>query len=162
MGNSRQEIQEAFDRYVDAAQEAGRTGDWGPWVDCFVPDLHYVEHLYGEFHGREAVLEWITSTMSVWPFDHMQLFPWDWYTVDAEQGWVIGQVENRFVDPGDGKVYEAANWTRLVYAGDGLFASEEDVYNPAHFGPMVKDWLAAWAAHHPDQPNGPPAASGDR
>ncbi len=155
MGFTREEIQGAFDCYVAAAQEAGRTGDWAPWVDCFVPDVHYVEHLYGEFHGREAVLEWITATMTVWPFTQMQLFPWDWYTIDAEQGWVVGQVENRFVDPGDGRIYEGANWTRLVYAGDGLFASEEDVYNPAHFGPVVKDWLAAWRRHHPDQPDGP-------
>ena len=88
--------------------------------------MHYVEHLYGEF-------------------------PWDWFTIDAEQGWVVGQVENRFVDPGDGEVYEAPNWTRLVYAGDGLFSSEEDVYNPSHFGPVVEGWLAAWTAHHPDR-----------
>ena len=52
-------------------------------------------------------------------------------------------------------IYEGANWTRLVYAGDGLFASEEDVYNPAHFGPVVEGWLAAYAAHHPDAPHGP-------
>jgi len=87
--------------------------------------------------------------MTVWPFTHMQLLPWDWYTVDAEQGWVVGQVENRFVDPGDGKVYETANWTRLLYAGDGRFSEEEDVYNPVEFEPVVAGWLAAWKAHHP-------------
>ena len=138
MGWDAAEIEEAFQRYQDAANEAGRTGDWAPWVDRFTPDVHYIEHLYGEFHGREAVLEWITKTMTVWPFTEMQLFPWDWYTVDAEQGWIVGQVENRFVDP-----------------GDGLFSSEEDVYNPAHFGPVVAGWLAAWRAHHPDEPHGP-------
>ena len=150
MGDRRDEIQKAFDRYVAAAASAGRTGDWRPWVECFTEDVHYVEHLYGEFRGRQAVLDWITSTMSVWPFDRMQEFPWDWYTIDAEQGWVVGQVENRFVDPGDGEIYEAPNWTRLVYAGDGLFSSEEDVYNPSHFGPVVERWLAAWALHHPE------------
>ena len=149
------EMEAAFQRYQDAANEAGRTGDWRPWVECFTEDLHYIEHLYGEFHGRDAVQAWIEKTMNDWPFTHMQLFPWDWYTVDAEQGWIIGQVENRFIDPGDGKVYEGANWTRLVYAGDGLFASEEDVYNPAHFAPVVDDWLAAWNAHHPDDPTPP-------
>jgi hypothetical protein len=151
MGFTHVEISEAFDRYRAAADEAGKTGDWRPWVECFVPDVHYIEHLYGEFHGREAVLEWITRTMTVWPFTHMQLFPWDWYTIDAEQGWLVGQVENRFVDPGDGKVYEGANWTRLVYAGDGQFASEEDVYNPAHFAPVVEQWLEAWKAHHGEE-----------
>jgi hypothetical protein len=53
-------------------------------------------------------------------------------------------VENRFLDPGDGQIYEGANWTRLEYAGDGLFASEEDVYNPARDAPRVfKAWIEA-------------------
>ena len=154
MAFTRDEIEAAFERYRDAAHHAGRTGDWGPWVDCFVPDVEYIEHLYGTFTGRDEVLPWITKTMAQWPFTQMQLVPWDWYTIDGEQGWVVGQDENRFVDPGDGKVYEAANWTRLVYAGDGLFASEEDVYNPAEFEPVLKAWLVAWREHHPDQPNG--------
>ena len=154
MGFDHDEMEAAFATYRAAAEHAGRTGDWRPWVECFVPDVHYVEHLYGEFHGRDELLAWITETMAPWPVRHMTSFPWDWYTIDAEQGWVVGQVENRFVDPGDGQVYEAANWTRLVYAGDGLFASEEDVYNPAHFAPVVEAWVAAWREHHPDRPEG--------
>lgn len=154
MGYDRDEIAEALARYRAAADQAGIDGNWRPWVKCSTPDLHYIEHMYGEFHGREAVLAWITKTMGVWPFTHMQLFPWDWCTIDAEQGWVIGQIENRFVDPGDGGIYQGANWTRLVYAGDGLFSSEEDVYNPSEFAPVVEAWLAAWAEHHPDRPNG--------
>ena len=155
MGYSRDEIEAAFNRYRNAADAAGRSGDWRPWVECFTPDLHYVEHHYGDFHGREALLAWITETMSQWPFTHMTLFPWDWYTIDADQGWVVGQVENRFDDPGDGRVYQAGNWTRLVYAGDGLFSSEEDVYNPADFQPVVEGWLAAWNAHHEGPPSSP-------
>jgi hypothetical protein len=154
MAYTSDEIQAAFDRFRDAAAVGGRTGDWHEWVACFTPDIHYIEHLYGEFHGRDEVLAWITRTMGDWPFTQMQEFPWDWYTIDAEQGWVVGQVENRFVDPGDGRVYQGPNWTRLVYAGDGLFSSEEDVYNPASLGPVVKGWLDAWAANHPDRPKG--------
>ncbi len=156
MSYERAELDEAFDRYRAAAERAAVTGDWRPWVETFVPDVHYVEHLYGEFHGREELLAWITETMSAWPITHMREFPWDWWTVDTEQGWVVGQLQNRFDDPGDGGTYQAANWTRLVYAGDGLWASEEDVYNPAHFTPVVRAWLDAWRTHHPDQPDGPP------
>jgi hypothetical protein len=62
---------------------------------------------------------------------------------------VVGQVENRFVDPGDGVTHQAANGTRHVHAGDRLLSSEEDIYNPAHFAPVVQSWLAARAEHHP-------------
>ena len=35
-------------------------------------------------------------------------------------------------------------WTRLVYAGDGLWSSEEDMYNPARdAGRVIKEWRAA-------------------
>jgi SnoaL-like protein len=151
---SREEIQSALDNYAVVADQAAKSGDWAPWAELFTEDVTYVEHLYGEFHGREEVLTWISKTMGAWPLTQMNAFPWDWHTIDAEQGWVVGQIENRFADPGDGKVYQAANWTRLVYAGNGLFSSEEDVYNPMRFQPVVEGWLAAWQKHHPDQPNG--------
>ena len=58
-------------------------------------------------------------------------------------------------------MYQCDNWTKLVYAGDGLFSSEEDVYNPEDFAPTVQAWLDAWAAHHPDEPKAPrPSESG--
>ena len=45
----------------------GRTGDWRPWVECFTPDLHYIEHLYGTLGGREAIRTWIHETMQTPP-----------------------------------------------------------------------------------------------
>jgi hypothetical protein len=150
MAYTQQEIQAAFDHYREVAKEAGRTGDWDPFVDCFTEDVLYIEHHYGEFHGRQAVRDWIGPTMQQWPLDQMQEYPWEWYTIDAEQGWVVGQVANVMTDPGDGQVYKAANWTRLVYGGNGLFSEEEDMYNPADFAPMVEAWVKAWKQHHPD------------
>jgi hypothetical protein len=150
MGFERDEIAAARERFEAAANEAGQTGDWRPWAEMFTPDVRYIEHYYGEFHGREAVLEWITPTMTAWPFTHMRDFTWDWHVIDVERGWVLGEIRNGFVDPGDGKPYQSPNWTRLVYAGDGLFSVEEDVYNPANFGTVVTDWLKAWSTHHPD------------
>jgi hypothetical protein len=161
MSFTREEIQSAFDHYREAAAEAGRTGNWVPFVECFTEDVRYVEHYYGEFQGRQAVLDWIVPEMTKWPFNKMQYYPWDWYSIDAEQGWVVGQVANIMVDPGDGQVYQAANWTRLIYADDGLFSEEEDVYNPADFAPMVVAWLEAWKAHHPEErPSGSQDALG--
>lgn len=146
----REEIADALRRFEAAAGEAGRTGDWRPWVERFTPDVHYIEHHYGEFHGRDEVLAWIAPTMAAWPMSQMRAFPWEWHVIDVERGWVVGEVQNVFADPGDGRLYQSPNWTRLAYAGDGLFSCEEDVYNPANFATVVKDWMKAWATHHPD------------
>ena len=104
----------------------------------FTDDATYVEHHYGTFDGRDAIHAWISETMAQWPNSEMKEFPHDWCVCDEERGWWICQIENRFVDPGDGEVYQAYNLTVLKYAGDGRFSSEEDAYNPANFAPVVK------------------------
>ena len=65
--HTRDEIENAFQRYQQAAAEGGRTGDWTAWADCFTDDVHYVEHHYGEIHGRAALtlLRAINSCSSV-------------------------------------------------------------------------------------------------
>jgi len=143
----RTELQRAHDNYLAVAAQAGRSGDWRPWADVFTEDAEYVEHLYGRFVGREQIYEWISKTMAQWPNNEMTMFPHDWCVCDEERGWWICQIENRFNDPGDGGVYQSANITILKYAGDMRFSSEEDVYNPANFAPVVKDWMAAKKAH---------------
>ena len=73
----------------------------------------------------------------------MRSFPIDWYVIDEEKGWVLCSVRNVMDDPGDGVDHEEYNWTLLHYAGDGQFSYEEDMYNPAEFGEMIKGWLQA-------------------
>lgn len=150
MGYPESEIRAAFDHYREAAAEAGRTGDWELFVDCFTDDVRYVEHHYGTFHGRQEVRDWVVPAMTTWPVTKMTSFPWNWFVIDAEHGWVVGEVANVMEDPGDGRRYEAANWTRLVYGGDGRFIEEEDVYNPTEFASMIGAWMQAWKAHHPE------------
>ena len=149
----RAELQRAHDNYVAVAAEAGRSGNWRPWADLFTEDAVYIEHLFGRFEGRERIFEWISKTMAEWPNTEMTLFPHDWCVCDEERGWWICQIENRFNDPGDGQVYQAANVTILKYAGDMRFSSEEDVYNPANFAPAIKGWMEAHKAH--GGPGGP-------
>jgi hypothetical protein len=81
--------------------------------------------------------------MAEWPNSEMKEFPHDWCVCDEERGWWICQIENRFADPGDGRVYEAYNLTVLKYGGNMQFSSEEDAYNPANFAPVVKAWIKA-------------------
>jgi hypothetical protein len=140
---SREELESAFAEYQRRAAESGASGDWGPWADLFTEDATYVEHLYGEFTGREAIRQWITRTMAEYPGSAMPEFPIGWSIIDEERGWVVCQVWNRMEDPGDGSIHQEYNVTLLKYAGDGRWSYEEDIYNPARFGTMIGQWEQA-------------------
>ena len=79
---TRSEIEEAFAEYQQVAAAAGASGDWRPWADVFTEDAEYVEHLYGRMRGREAIYEWITTTMHEYPGREMPEFPIEWHIVD--------------------------------------------------------------------------------
>ena len=143
MGFTRQEIEDAFTRFQEAAVVACETGDWTQWSECFTEDARYVEHHYGSFEGRAQILQWISTTMAEPINRDMVAFPIDWHVVDEERGWVICAVWNVMADPGDGSVHREINWTKLHYAGDGRFDLEEDIYNPLEFGTMIEGWLKA-------------------
>ena len=137
---TRQELQQALEIYNRARDAASRTGDWSIWAAVFTEDAHYVEHAFGEFHGREAIRDWITKVMA--PFPHMT-FPQDWVAFDEANGAIVFQCQNRLEHPTDpqGEPFQFPTWTRLVYAGNGLFSSEEDVYNPLRDANRV---ISAW------------------
>ncbi len=140
---TRDEIEAALDKFRAAALKGGKTGNWRDWANCFTEDVTYFEHHYGKFWGRERVFEWITETMGQYPADQMDAFPMTWYSIDEDRGWVFCEVMNRMRDLGDGEIYEEPNLTILHYAGNGLFSYEEDAYNPANMGKMIKRWIDA-------------------
>ena len=140
---TRDELEEAFAEFQRRAEIGGQTGDWGPWAEVFTEDAHYIEHHYGEFHGREQIRAWIESAMTAYPASEMDAFPIGWYVIDEARGWIVCQVWNRMKDIGDGQVHQAYNLTLLKYAGGGMWSYEEDVYNPAHFATMIGGWMAA-------------------
>ena len=143
MSFTRDEITQAYETYKAKVADITASGDWSPFADLFTEDAVYIEHLFGRFEGREAIRAWITKTMSRFPGNLMTGFPHEWYVIDEEVGRVVCHIWNDMPDPGDGKRYSAYNITVLTYAGDGLWSSEEDVYNPAAFDVMIKDWTRA-------------------
>ncbi|MDT5222315.1 MAG: hypothetical protein QOF15_4420 [Mycobacterium sp.] len=137
------EIEEAVSHYTTVVEGCSASGDWRPFADLFTEDVVYIEHHYGVFHGREAVREWIVSVMA--PFPHMR-FPADWTAYDEDNDAVVIMIKNLLDHPTDptGTPFWFPNWTRLVYAGDGLFSSEEDIYNPNRDAPReVGAWIHA-------------------
>ena len=143
---TRDELEEAFDAYQKTALAAGMSCNWREWADMFTEDATYVEHHYGEFGGREAIYNWIQKTMEEPINREMKFFPIDWYTIDEDRGWIIAKVWNRMSDPGDGSIHQEHNITILRYAGNMKWSYEEDVYNPAHFGKMIKGWMKSKSA----------------
>ena len=99
------------------------------------------EHHYGTFGGREAIYNWIQSTMSQPVNRDMRFFPIEWYMIDERRGWIVAQVWNRMIDPGDGSLHQQYNITILHYAGKMKWCFEEDDYNPARFRTVVKGWI---------------------
>lgn len=140
-GWSRSEIEEAFAHYREVARRAAASGEWREWANLFSEDATYLEHHFGAMEGREAIYDWIQSTMSQWPGNEMIEFPVEWYIIDEDRGWVVFRVWNRMADPGDGSLFEEHNLTVLKYAGDGLWSYEEDAYNPARFITMLENYM---------------------
>jgi hypothetical protein len=140
---ARAELEQALATYNAARDRASATGDWNIWAELFTEDAHYIEHAYGELRGREAIRAWITGVMA--PFPRMR-FPQDWVVFDEERGAIVFQCQNAFPEPFDaeGRAFAFPNWTRIVYAGEGKFSSEEDIYNPARDAARtVKAWREA-------------------
>ncbi len=150
---TREELEEAFDKYQQAALKGAQQADWRDWADMFTLDATYFEHQYGRFWGRESIFNWITNVMAPYPANCMTAFPIRWHSIDVDKGWVICEVLNRMQDLGNGEIYEEPNITILKYAGKGLFSYEEDAYDRQRMGAMVVRWLRAKehiAAHTPE------------
>jgi hypothetical protein len=141
--HTRDEMERAYAHYRAVAAEAGASGNWDPWADLFTEDAEYIEHLYGTYHGREAIRTWITTTMAEPLNEEMTEFPADWWVIDEERGWVVCAVWNRMQDLGDGELHQAINWSLLKYAGNDQWSYEEDIYNVSEFGSMMEGYLKA-------------------
>jgi hypothetical protein len=138
---SREELAEAFDVYQQKVIEVGSTWDWSSYANVFTEDATYVEHALGNMAGREAIREWIVSTMNTFPGSEMPTYPVEWCSIDADNDWVIFKNVNTMKDPGDGSVHGAPVITALKYAGDGKWSYEEDAYNPMNFMVMIQEYV---------------------
>jgi hypothetical protein len=119
----RDEVEDAFVR----AWEVGCVGeDWVAWTEGFTADVEYFDHFWGWFHGRDEVRVWIEPVMKGVPEIYTVL---EWYRIDNEV--VTFYVQNRRDNPdAEGPEYfDFPGLSILVYAGGGLFSSEEDYWD---------------------------------
>lgn len=139
---SRAELQDALRFYEAAVTRCAEIGDWSTYADLYTEDVVYYEHAYGTFHGRAEVRRWITAVMA--PFPQMR-FPHLWTAFDEDNGAIVVGINNVLDHPTEpGVEFGFVNYSRMVYAGDNLFSSQEDVYNPARDAPAaVGGWIRA-------------------
>jgi uncharacterized protein (TIGR02246 family) len=137
------EVREAYEHFKNVSDECAVTADYKAFADLFTEDCTYVEHIFGEMHGREAVRDWIVPLMQTYPNDQMVRYTHDWVLFDEENSRVVFCARTDMADPGDGSEHSATNWTMIDDAGDGLFSREEDIYNLANFVTLLKEWQAA-------------------
>ena len=133
MTDLEQEVEAAFHRHWTTGSLEER---WDEWPDCLTPDVHYVEHVFGVMHGRDAVRAWITDLMAARADVHAVL---DWYLVKGRR--VVLSMQNRFYHPDPAaSPIDFPGLTVLEYAGDGLFGYQEDYWDV----PLSKTAYAAF------------------
>jgi hypothetical protein len=137
------EVREAYEHFKAVSDECAASANYNAFSDLFTDDCTYVEHVFGEMHGREEVRNWIVPLMKTYPNDQMARYTHDWVLFDEENARVVFCARTHMTDPGDGSSHTATNWSMIDYAGNGLFSREEDIYNPVNFGNLLADWQAA-------------------
>jgi ketosteroid isomerase-like protein len=136
------ELRRAYEHHAQVSDDCAASCDYNAMADLYTEDCTYVEHVFGEMRGREAVREWLVPLMVEWP-NNLMTYTHDWVIFDESSGCVVFCARSHLPDLGDGNDYSATNWTRLDYAGDGLFWRAEDIYNPASFATLITNWQAA-------------------
>lgn len=132
----RDEVRAAYDAYVAARTRAerGEIG-WDGLADFFTEDATFVDPAWGRVRGRDAIRRFLAESMGGlegWTF------PRDWTLVEGRR--LVSAWRNRL--PGqreDGSHYEAPGISVMLYAGDGRFASEEDLLNMVHVAELIRE-----------------------
>jgi hypothetical protein len=132
----RDEVEAAFRTYW----QLGAVGEnWDEWCDtCFTEDVMYIEHMFGNKEGREAVRAWIKPTMA----DYGEMYTaYEWHMVD-DTGRVVVYMQNRRDNPEpDAPPIDFPGMTVLQYAGNGQFSLEEDFWSWTEGGATFKEYV---------------------
>ena len=147
----RSEVSQAVERYhelrrrIDAGEESG----FGVLAELYTEDAVYIDGAWGRIEGREAIARWLVDSMvgmEDW------LFPIEFTAIDGDNV-VVKWTQILPVKRADGTPYTQSGYSRLIYAGDGRFSYEEDVYNMVHVLDDIAEsgWQPTEAMNFPPQ-----------
>ena len=123
---ARSEIENALDRMDVLRAESSKAGDWTIWAQCLSEDVEFHDTIYGSYHGREAVADFVVRVHA--PFPHLR-YERDWSLIDVDRAEVIFLQRMILPEPGgyDGPPFATDVWSRHRYAGEGLWSLKQDV-----------------------------------
>jgi hypothetical protein len=101
----------------------------------------------GTFRGREAIRAWIKPIMARYGEIYTA---YEWHMIDPASGRVCVYMQNRRDHPSGHGTIDFPGITILRYAGDGLFASEEDYWAVPGAQRASEEYAAACKAHDPE------------
>lgn len=140
---ARTEIEEALDQTDLLRAESSRTGDWTIWARALAEDVEFHDTLYGSFHGREAVSNFVVRVHA--PFPHLR-YERDWSVIDVDRGEVVFYQKMILPEPDGwkGAPFAVDVWSRQRYAGDGLWNLKHDVtLSSAQADANFRAWMEA-------------------
>ena len=112
----------AYQRH--AACRADR--DWRGLADCFAADARYFDPIFGWYEGREAIRDFLGTAMAGLG---ERVFTDVWHVIDGERlvlYWRCGLPGEPPPESGD-RLYHGMS--ALVYAGQGLWQEQMDIYD---------------------------------
>lgn len=143
MRHDRVELDEFWQRWLDANRKAQDAGDWTILAEFYAPDASYgwsyspTDHFMA--NGRDEIRDYALGTEMLgfqgW------IYPYQAAVIDERSGMVVGfwrQRTSAFADP-EGEPYEVVglgcSW--FQYAGDQLWAWQRDIFDVAMAGSAV-------------------------
>lgn len=151
---SREELEAAFDAYVNACLRARSGRRPEEQAAQFTEDVVYRELGFGfdqgwkeELRGRTAVTNWLSGLATIYPNRHMRPFEVNWRVIDPERGWVVYESLDQMEDPGNGEVLQMRTFSRMKYAGSNQWRFKEDIYDPMKMRAMLARWRELHQQH---------------
>lgn len=150
----RAEIEEHWQRWLEANRRAEESGDWRPLADFYAEDATYGWMYHPDEHfmavGRDEIRDHALGTemfgMDGWSYEYVAT------VIDDRSGMIVGFWRQRSgILDDDGVEYEIAgiggSW--FGYAGDGQFAWQRDWFDLNSTGQTFLEILQAGKAPDP-------------
>lgn len=140
---ARAEIEDALGWMDELRLRASEAGDWRIWAECLAEDVEFHDTMYGSFHGREAVADFVVRVHA--PFPHLR-YERDWSLIDVDRGEVIFLQRMILPEPEGyrGDAFAVDVWSRHRYAGRRLWNLKQDVtLSSAQADENFRAWMEA-------------------